>query len=284
MEDRDLTKLHKHIRNAWIAGCISASITLLVSVLSIYFPDITKTTGIDAWSIVDAMLVAGLSYGIYRESRFCAAGLLVYFIIAKIIMAIDTQNFQGVAQGLVFIYFFFQGAVSTFQLRKYKVETGMAREASHRKLYYALGGVGGALGAAFIVLFVAAALGPEDEVIPGRQLKARYAREIEELGLLDKNEELAYFYSDAFYSIRNGLYFFTDRKVVLYNEDWEKAKIIVPYNAIVNIELVDGPKAEKRRINIYQRPNTVLSIPLPDKGSGYRQYYDLLVRNWKQNR
>lgn len=281
MEDRDLTKLHKHIRNAWIAGCISASITLLVSVLSIFFPDITAKTGIDAWSIVDAILIAGLSYGMYRENRFCAAGLLVYFIVAKIIMAIDTQNFQGVAQGLVFIYFFFQGAVASFQLRKYKIETGMLREVSHRKLYYVLGSAAGVLGAAFIILFVAAALGPEDEVIPGKQLKARYVREIQDLGLLDKSEDLTYFYSDAFYSIRNGFYIFTNKKVVLYNEDWEKASIVVPYGTIVNIELIDGPQAEKRQINIYQRPNTVLSIPLPDKGSGYKLYYELLVKNWR---
>lgn len=284
MEDRDLMKLHKHVRNAWIAGCISASITLIVSAGSIFFPEITASTGIDAWSIVDALFVAGLSFGIYHENRFCALGLLVYFVIAKIIMAIDADNFKIVVQGMIFIYFFFRGTVAAFQLRKYKVETGIVRVADRRKLYYVTASIAGVLMLALIALFVVAALGPDDAVVPGKQLKARYVREIQGLGLLDKNEELTYFYSDAFYSIRNGFYFFTDKKVVLYNEDWASASIIVPYGAITNIELIDGPEAEKRQINIYQRANTVLNIPLPDKGTDYKTFYELLTRSWKQHK
>jgi hypothetical protein len=282
MVDQDITKLHKHIRNAWIAGCISASITFLVSVGSIISPDIAASTGIDAWSIVDALLVAGLSFGIYHESRFCALGLLVYFVIAKIIMAIDADNFKIVAQGLIFIYFFFRGTVAAFQLWKYKVETGLVRVPDRRRLYYVTASIVGVLMIALIAIFVVAALGPEDAVVPGKQLKARYVRELQGLHLLDKNEELTYFYSDAFYSIRKGLYFFTDKKVVLYNEDWGSASIIVPYGAITSIELIDGPEAEKRQINIYQRANTVLNIPMPDKGTDYKTFYELLVRNWKQ--
>jgi len=282
MEDQDIMKLHKHIRNAWIAGCISASITLIVSVGSIFFPEITASTGFDAWGIIDALFVAGLSFGIYHENRFCALGLLVYFVIAKIIMALDADNFKIVVQGMIFIYFFFRGTVAAFQLRRYKVETGLVRVADRRKLHYVTVSIAGVLILALSVLIVVAALGPENAVVPGKQLKARYVREIQGLGLLDKNEELAYFYSDAFYSIRNGLYFFTDKKVVLYNEDWARPSIIVPYGAITNIELIDVPEAEKRQINIYQRANTVLNIPMPDNGTDYKTFYELLARSWKQ--
>lgn len=284
MEDRELIKLHRHIRNAWIAGCISAAITFLVSVGSVVFPQVAAATGFNAWNILDALFVAGLSFGIYHENRFCSLALLVYFVLAKIIMAIDADNFRIVAQGLIFVYFFFRGTVASFQLRRHRVEAGFVRTGKNKKLYYTTASAGGALAIGLTVLVVLAALGPEDAVVPGKQIKSRYLREIRELGLLDGNEEPAYFYSDAFYSIRNGLYFFTDRKVVLYNEDWANAAIIVPYGAITNIELVDGPEAGKRRINIYQRANTVLSIPLPDKGTDYRTFYDLLAKNWKLRR
>jgi hypothetical protein len=281
MEDRDLVKLHTHIRNAWIAGCISAAMTLIAGVLGIIYTEKMAQYGLDAWSIVDGLFVAGLAFGIYYENRLCALGLLVYFLVSKIIMAIDSGNYLSLVMGMIFIYFYFRGTVAAFQLRKHRLEAGLVHRADHRKLWYVTGGMFGVLLLAFIVVIVVAALGPDDEVVPGQQLKAKFVREIRDMGLLEKNEELTYFYSNAFYSIRAGSYFFTNKKVVLYNDDWEKASIVMPYSSIAHIELVDDPSSEERHVNIYQRPNTMFTIPLPDKGDDYKKYYELLVKNWE---
>ena len=46
--------------------------------------------------------------------------------------------------------------------------------------------------------------------------------------LLQEEEQIRYFYSDALYDIKDSLYFVTDRNLVLYSTDWEEPQIIIP--------------------------------------------------------
>ncbi len=100
----------KKIKSAWVAGLISAGITLLFAVAGVQ--------GFDLANLTDVFLIAGLSYGIYRRSRVCAVVMLVYFVSSKILIVSETGQVSGLFVALVFLYFYGQGVVGTFAYHK----------------------------------------------------------------------------------------------------------------------------------------------------------------------
>jgi len=96
------------------------------------------------------------------------------------------------------------------------------------------------IGAIFALVFtglvVVASFGPDTYVYLGKQLPKRYADKVHALGLIDADEKIKYFYSDALVSIEDGMYFVTDRNLVLYSRDWQEPKTVIHFRDIVNLE------------------------------------------------
>ena len=89
---------------------------------------------------------------------------------------------------------------------------------------------------AFTGLVVVASFGPDTYIYLGKQLPKRYAQKIQDLGLIDEGERIKYFYSDALVNIEDGMYFVTDRHLVLYSREWQEPKTIIHFSEIVNLE------------------------------------------------
>jgi serine/threonine-protein kinase len=109
------------IKTAWIAAAISGSITLFVSLLAIGGTSIAGVTGLN---LVDAALIFGLAYGIYRKSRTCAVIMLIYFIASKIFIMTQTHSGNGIFLAVVFLLCFVQGVIGTFQYHKITSQVG----------------------------------------------------------------------------------------------------------------------------------------------------------------
>jgi hypothetical protein len=107
----DHAKAQMHIRNCWIAGLVSGGVTLLVALAAALG---FSFMGFSTWNLLDAGLMLGLSYGIYRNSRICAILLFAYFAASKAIMWVQFRNIAGLPLALVFGYFFFMGILGTF--------------------------------------------------------------------------------------------------------------------------------------------------------------------------
>jgi hypothetical protein len=60
--------------------------------------------------------------------------------------------------------------------------------------------------------------GPETHVYTGNQLPGAYIETIKDVGALNDNEKILYFYSDALLDIRDGFCFVSNQKLVLYSE------------------------------------------------------------------
>ncbi len=65
----------------------------------------------------------------------------------------------------------------------------------------------------------------------------KYVTKVRSLGLLEQDEQIKYFYSDALFSIENGMYFVTDKHLVLYCSEWEEPETIVRFKDISYIEV-----------------------------------------------
>lgn len=100
------------------------------------------------------------------------------------------------------------------------------------KILKIIGAVVGIFVLGFVVL---AMLGPETSVYSGKQLPAKYIKVIESMDLIEQNESIKYFYSDAIYDIRSGMYFVTDKNLVLYSKAWAEPANIIPLNSIKSV-------------------------------------------------
>ena len=105
----------KKIRQAWIAALISAGITCIFSVLGMVG---VGSLGFGAGNLLDVALMLGLAYGIRRNSRVCAVLMLVYFLISKYLMFKASGQFSGGIMAVIFMWFYAQGIVGTFEYHK----------------------------------------------------------------------------------------------------------------------------------------------------------------------
>jgi len=107
-------RILKKIRHATIAGIVSGTLTLLFVLISMLIAPIFKLT----WSgLIDVVIILLLTYGLHRNSRASALLLLIYFIYAKIYFFYIEPIYalSGLVTGMIFIYFFIQGTIGTFQ-------------------------------------------------------------------------------------------------------------------------------------------------------------------------
>lgn len=283
MDNIQLQQAEKHIKNAWIAGAISTSATLIFSIIGAYREDIRFKYGFDTWTLLDVALIAGLTYGIYRKNRFCALGLLIYFVVPKFAIAASTGQFTGGFLSLLFAYFFFQGTRATFQIYKHKIENGeIIKEKRKKGLGYYLGTfLVGVIILGIGYLLVISYLSPEIEVIPGKQVNKKYLNFVWDQGIVDRSEDIQYWYSDAFGDFRDGFYLFTNKKVVVYCKEWEEPAIIIPYSQIVDIEFEQDPSFfEDSRITLVLIDSSTVYFPVSSDNGGDKKYHDRLVKMW----
>lgn len=109
--------IRRKIKSAWVAAVISGSITLVVTLIAISG---TEILGFSVWELFDVALIFGLAFGISKKSRTCAVVMLIYFLISKIILTIESGRPSGVVLSIIFIYYFWQGVSGTFAYHKLK--------------------------------------------------------------------------------------------------------------------------------------------------------------------
>lgn len=106
----------KKIKNAWVAGLISITITVLLTVISISGNPIL---GLDATAFIDVGLMSIFVYGIYKNSRVSAILMLLLFLSNKILMWVQSGTLTGLPLAIVFFWFYTQGVVGTIQYHRH---------------------------------------------------------------------------------------------------------------------------------------------------------------------
>ena len=106
----------RKIRNGWIAALVSAAFTAGLVALALSTGAMENL--FDIWSTADIVLILVLAFGIYKKSRVAATAMLVYFLASKILIMVETGKPSGLLLSLVFLYFYFQAMVGTYQYHK----------------------------------------------------------------------------------------------------------------------------------------------------------------------
>ena len=113
----------KATRIAALAAGASALLTLVMIGLA------TRQGGpfagyLDAWSLLDVALLAGLGVGVYRKSRVSAVLLLVYYLVSQVTMRIQLNNTSGLAVAALFVLLYVQGVRGAFAYHRLTGEAG----------------------------------------------------------------------------------------------------------------------------------------------------------------
>lgn len=80
-------------------------------------------------------------------------------------------------------------------------------------------------------------VGPDTKIVTGQRIKHAHKRTIQDLQLLEKDEKIEYFYSDALTDVKDGMYMITNKHLILYSDFLEPPKNIIPFVAIKEVDL-----------------------------------------------
>lgn len=143
--------------------------------------------------------------------------------------------------------------------------------------------IGGAIiGGLIVFYFTLASFGPSLEVVTGAQLPKRYIKIIHKLNLIDENEKIRLFYSDVIFNIKNGMYFTTEDKLILYSKKWNQPKIIVQLNDIIEVQSnLQGDFWDDATFWIRTSSDEEYTFPISGEDNSADRFYNFLKRNCK---
>jgi hypothetical protein len=127
--------------------------------------------------------------------------------------------------------------------------------------------------------------GPETSVYTGAQVPASFQAIAKEVGALEEGEKIRFFYSDAWADIRDGFYFVSDRKVVVYTEvDSDTPLTIVEFEEIEDIELYRNESFfEDSVITIELKDDNWVSFPVSSELDRDEHFYDAIRKRTDSN-
>jgi hypothetical protein len=248
----------------WLAFCIAS--VFWPSMFG--FPVATKSE-----LALDVGISLLLSYGLVRGSRVCA--LLLFATIGGSSVGTAIQSSHPLANFLALgvSTLLWLGVVGTFRLH---------RRTSPRTLRQRiLLGVAVAGGTLLALAFGFAAYvgvnAPPMQVLQGGQIPKHYVDALHELGAIESDEKVRFFYSSGFMDFRDGMYALTDRRLVLANREWSEPLILIPLAEVKDFDVHFGQDwAEDSLLTVVRSDGEIFSVPLATTARGDRHFAEAL--------
>ncbi|MGL1934400.1 MAG: hypothetical protein OCD01_05250 [Fibrobacterales bacterium] len=233
----------KATKSGAIAAVISGTITLAVLIFSI----LNDSQGeFKVWNdpivFFDVFLIYLCAFGMHKKSRLAAFVILIYFIISKIYIGIETNRFSGAITGLIFIYFYAKAIKGSIVYHRLE----LLENPNYKKVprlvmvlvsFFAIVlllvmGVG---------LLTTTSIMPDTEVQNGEEMHKSDIELLISNGLISEKETIQYFYSEGFSSILESGFILTNTKVKYYltDDDGEIVLYSLFLNEITSVDLIE---------------------------------------------
>lgn len=129
----------------------------------------------------------------------------------------------------------------------------------------------------FGVLTFIGANAPETSVYTGNRVPQKYIEIMEDVGDLQPGETILFFYSDALMDIKDGFYYVSDQKVVIYSEVLNPPLNVIPFDQIVSVDLSrDTSFLVDSEIYLDLRDGTTFSFPVSSENDGDVKFSDAI--------
>ena len=161
---------------------------------------------------------------------------------------------------------------------------------SNRLLLWVLGGFGlvGMLccGGLFAAVVYVGVVSPETSVYTSNQVPHRFVSVAEEVGGLEGDEKIQFFYSDAVLNVRDGFYYVSDRKVAVYiNDGREEPLQVIPFGQIVDVRLDrDDSFFVDSQLTLVLENGEVVSFPVSSEYDRDEDFADAIRRGMSQSK
>ena len=119
---------------------------------------------------------------------------------------------------------------------------------------------------------------PETSAYTGNQVPTRFLNTAREVGALDANENVRYFYSDSLFDIREGFYFVSDKKVVIYIEDGRESPLTaIPFDKIADAQLSrDESFFMDSQITLETKDGEFIAFPVSSEFDRDQAFFDVI--------
>ncbi len=279
-------------------GVWAALIVTLVTAGITAFNLITGSNlfGLDASAFLDVFVMVLIAWGVHRKSRFAAVSGLVLYLCAQVILQSAREDATiGVAIGMILTLMFVNAARGTFAYHKYleqaeskrhlatplsRIDKDRSEGISIAKLakvsLSALGIVGLGLMVSYTVVTV---VGPPTKVVSGEQIKERHLEVISSLDILEPDEKILFFSTDAFWDIQDGFYVLTDKKVLLHGPGFVERSFNIYFRQINKIEVYHPDSwIEDSVVGLDLLDGTRAWFPLSNKSGGDQKFVEALEK------
>ena len=150
-----------------------------------------------------------------------------------------------------------------------------------RLLWWILGGFGAVVflfcGGIFASLLYVGTVGPETSVYTGNRVPERFVNTMESVGALDPDETILFFYSDALTDIRDGFYFVSDKRVVIYFQGTASPLTSLPFDEIVDAEIYrDESFFEDSQILLTTRDGQFHALPVSSEYDRDEKFFEAI--------
>lgn len=274
--------IRKGVAAAVTAGLLHLGV-VLVGILS--GPSVYLAPWSDPWSILDAMLILGLAYGLHRRSRVAAVCLILLVLGSRVLYWAETGNLGGMSVTLVFLYFFARAAWGAFQFHRIRPRSA-APPPSRPRWPYWLAVPAGLLVAGLLAVGGLVEFGviPDSAVVPGDRLPSRTRAALGDHDLLLPGENVLYFYSDGTFSILEDGNFFTEERVVSYERSagglWQES---APFEEIESIEADFGSgMLDRSTIRVATRDGREFLLLVSPQGNGDKEFVQRMRKQWRK--
>jgi len=209
---------------------------MLIS-LGMNSPDEALSYFADIWIIFDVLIIFALAFFIWRKSRVAAALMLIYFVISKIIMGLETGAVKGIFISLLFLWFFvqaFRGTIVWHRLEK--AENPNYKKTKSWMIW--LGGVFAVIILAIMGIGLAVTIGmiPETSVQTGQDLTDYQRNKLLEADIIEPGETVKYYYSDALWNVSSSGTVMTDKRIIGYWTEDDKPRVQILAYDLNNID------------------------------------------------
>lgn len=147
-----------------------------------------------------------------------------------------------------------------------------------------------AIGGLLLSFFIAITFNfmPNSQAIPGSRLMGKDLALLKDYGLLEEDEEVIYFYSGGIFSIAEDGNFFTDRKVVSYEQAVDSDDIysgMAYYDEIADIEVRYSQSfIEDTVITIKPRHEEEFQLIVSSEAGLDKTFVKLLMKEWNEEK
>ncbi|MCP4270278.1 MAG: hypothetical protein GY777_32670 [Candidatus Brocadiaceae bacterium] len=281
-------KKRNKVRNAVLVGLYFGLFYLFITIYAlINKPDGKLSYYNDPLLLLEVVIIFGLTYGIFKYNRYCAILMFIYILIGLIETILEPTNLGKIIITLVFLYFLFEGILGTFAHHK---EKSLKEEKQVKRRWWLI--VVSVLGVILFTFFYVEAMFiktgylPDTCVVKGTEMPTRQLSKLKEMHLgLEDDEEVKYFYSTSIISIKEGGCFFTNKKVIVYeNLDGKLFVDSADFKEINDIVEVKGNYLDDTVIYILKEDDESLYLSISTESNLDEVFFSELLKLWKSKK